>query len=118
MFSYDIDSFSDLYKDSHGFRPSASYYEWLDRASQEELQAEWEYLLKLLEINLKEDDRRYEEAMADLNRAIDLMMNSGAKSIQDCVRWMHHSYMTDGDNEFLDYQLGVRYGTVAKLLAA
>ena len=118
QYTYDIDSFSDLYKETHGFRPTASYYEWLDRASQDELQAEWDYLLQVGEANFREEERQKAEAHEQLMAHIERVTRDNNVDVETCVRWMHDAEGTDGDNEYLDYKLGVKYGTVAKLLAA
>ena len=115
-YTYDIDSFSDLYKDSHGFRPSAGYYEWLDRASADELQAEWDYLIRVLDANLNEEARQQAEALEDLNRRLAQIMTINKVCMATAIRWMHDAYDTNGDNEYLDYKLGVKYGTIKGFL--
>ena len=117
-YTYDLDSFSDLYKEAHGFRPSAGFYECLDRYSPEELQAEWDYLLKLLDINLREEERQQTEAHEQLMARLESLATTNKVDVKTIIRWFHDAESTDGDNEYLDYRLGVKYGTVAKLLAA
>ena len=117
-YTYDIDSFSDLYKESHGFRPSAGFYERLDRSSPDELQAEWDYLLKVLDINLREEERQQAEAHEELMVRLELLAASNKVDVKTVIRWFHDAESTNGDNEYLDYRLGVKYGTVASLLAA
>lgn len=115
-YTYDIDSFSDLYKDSYGFRPSAGFYEWLSEASADELQAKWDYLIRVIDANFNEQERQQAEALEDLNRRMAQIMTVNRVSMATAIRWMHDAYDTNGDNEYLDYKLGVKYGTVNGLL--
>ena len=38
------DSFFDLYKEANGHPPGQDFWEWVNKASPEELQGEWNYL--------------------------------------------------------------------------
>lgn len=117
-YTYDIDGFSDLYKEAHGFRPSGHYYYMLDMATADQLQAEWDYLLKLLDINLREEERQQAEAHEQLMARLESLATTNKVDIKTVIRWLHDAESTGGDNEYLDYRLGVKYGTVAKLLAS
>ena len=117
-YTYDIDSFSDLYKEAHGFRPSGHYYYMLDMATADQLQAEWDYLLQVSEANFREDERQKAEAYEALMIRLKSLAAANRVDVKTIIRWFHDAESTNGDNEYLDYRLGVKYGTVASLLAA
>lgn len=116
QYTYDVDSFSDLHKDAYGFRPSGSFYQWMNAATPDELQAEWDSLLRSLEYSIREQEDRETECLQSLEKEIAWMLNNGADSVATCVRWLDDMYNTDGDYMYLDYKLGVKYGTIAKLV--
>lgn len=115
MYTYDIDSFSDLHKEARGFRPSETYYQWLSEASPKELQEEWDMLVNSADLRYQEEVLRLEDGATRLKASIQEMLSIGAQSIKDCIRWLHDAYETNGDNEYLDYKLGVKYGTIQNL---
>ena len=117
QYTYDIDSFSDLHKDAFGFRRRGeNYARWLETASPDELQAEWDYLLSVLDARITEDERQAAEALKAFKVELAWMLDNGADSVETCVRWLHDTYSTSGDSEYLDYKLGVKYGTIKNLL--
>lgn len=117
QYTYDIDSFSDLHKDAFGFRRRGeNFANWLETASPDELQAEWDYLLGALDQRIAEDELFAAQALERFKAELDWMLRIGADSVETCVRWLHDTYSTSGDSEYLDYKLGVKYGTIKKLL--
>jgi hypothetical protein len=115
-FSYDFDSFSDLYKEANGIRPGAYYYEWLEKATDEERQKEWDFLCSSA-------DARYRQRQEDQAASLELLEIQLAKTCADnkvdeatAIRWMMDAYGTRGDYQYLDYSLGVPYGTIEKKL--
>jgi len=116
-FSYDFDSFSDLHKDAYGRRPGNYFYEWLEKATDEERQSEWNFLCQ--EANLREQTRREEEAKAwvEFDHMVERMMDDNRIDRATTVRWLHDAHQTGGDNQYLDYSLGLAYGSIDKFLA-
>lgn len=45
MSKYRVKEFSDLIKDVVGYRPDVEFWEWFDKASEEERQAKWDRLV-------------------------------------------------------------------------
>jgi hypothetical protein len=115
-YTYDVDSFSDLYKASHGFRPGASYYEWLAVASPDDLQEEWDFQCRLLDAEMTRQEEEQGEALQRLKAELASTTSSNNVSVATAIRWMHDAYQTNGDNEYLDYKLGVKYGTIEGML--
>jgi hypothetical protein len=115
-YTYDIHYFSDLHKDAYGFRPSQGFYEWMQTATPDELQAEWNWLCQSAEL----EDRRRAEAEANALTNLEAHL---AKTMADhrvdkatAIRWLDDAYGTQGDCHYLDFHLGVAYGTVERLL--
>lgn len=46
---YRVKEFSDLIKDVVGYRPDTEFWEWFDKASEEERQAKWDRLVESYE---------------------------------------------------------------------
>ena len=115
-YTYDVDSFSDLYKEATGCRPTSFYYKWMDSATPDELQWEWDYLCRWAD----ERGRKLEE---DQWQALCLLEAQLAKTCADhnvdiatAIRWLDDAHGTRGDYQFLDYYLGVKYGTIEGML--
>ena len=103
----------DLYKDVHGIRPR-----WIDYnvMSEEDLEKELDRLKDEAEVVWKEEEIQKDKAEQDVMSRIQEIIFSGAKDIPTAIRWLHDTYETNGDNEYLDYQLGVRYGFIQNLI--
>lgn len=50
-----------------------------------------------------------EVAMIAFEMRVQELMSSGAKSYEMAMRWIHEAEGTDGDDEFLCYELGLPY---------
>ena len=116
QYTYDVDSFSDLHKDARGFRPSEGYYEWLETATPDQLQAEWDSLYLAFENSVNEEEQLKAAALELLIAHIDNITKNNNVDVKTCIRWMHDAEGTNGDNEYLDYKLGVKYGTIDNIL--
>jgi hypothetical protein len=116
QYTYDLDSFSDLHKEAYGFRPSSTWYEWMQAASPDELQEQWDSLVRSAEWAFQEEQELREQALTDLNKTIAEMQRDHKVDMATCIRWLHDAYKTAGDDGYLEYHLGVAYGTIAKLL--
>jgi len=115
-YTYDLDTFSDLHKEAYGFRPSYTFYEWLEKASPDELQKEWDSLLDSAEYAAQEEKDRADKAHEELVNVLASMQKDHSIDMATAIRWMHDTYQTDGDEGYLEYHVGVRYGTLQKLL--
>ena len=115
-YTYDVDSFSDLYKEANGFRPGSSYYEWMQVATSEELQKEWNFLCRTAD--LREQARQQDEAasLELLEIQLTKMMADNKVDRATAIRWLDDAHGTNGDYQFLDYYLGVKYGTIEGML--
>jgi len=116
IYTYDIYSFSDLHKDAYGRRPGNYYYEWLENSTDDERQAEWDFLCRTAD--QRELDRQQEEASAleSLKAQLTKTMAENKVDVATAIRWMDDAYGTQGDCQYLDYHLGVKYGTIETML--
>jgi hypothetical protein len=116
--TYDVDSFSDLYKEANGRRPGQYFWEWVNKASPEELQLEWNFLCKEADLRLLEQEAAYSACLLEFEQQMTAWKKDYGVATDTAVRWLHDAYGTQGDNEYLDYHLGVPYGTINKYLAS
>ena len=99
--------FWDAYKDAHGFRPRHLN---VSAMSEAELEAELSYLSKLIE---EQEAARIEaEHLAACKfeqRVLDLIA-MGAGDRETAIRWVHDAEGSNGDDEYLCFLLGLKYG--------
>lgn len=105
----------DLYKDVYGFRPrSIDTSNWtLDRFN-----AEMDQLVTELKQVEQEEAMRKE---LDINRfelRIQALMQHGARNREMAIRWLDEAYETNGNTEYLEWNLGLPYGYLTKKVVA
>ena len=115
-YTYDVGSFSDLHKDARGFRPSEGFWQWVNNATPDELQEKWDSLTEELNQAIAEEKAMEERCLVLFKEDLARMSAAYSISIPEAIDIMHQINGTRGDNEFLDYQYGVAYGTNAKIL--
>ncbi len=115
-YTYDVDSFSDLHKDARGFRPSEGFWQWVNNATPDELQEKWDSLTEELNQAIAEEKAMEERCLVLFKEDLARMSAANSISIPEAINIMHQINGTRGDNEFLDYQYGIAYGTIAKIL--
>lgn len=109
VFTFDRDLFSDLHKDAYGFRPRWDYFTWLESADDDELQAEWDSLLKAVERSIKEDELREKAAIEQFEQLVSKSIAAGAPDRETALRWIMDASICNGDWEFLCYEHGLPY---------
>jgi hypothetical protein len=97
----------DMYKDAHGVRPRG-----IDTSTWTLEQFDREFASLGQVIEAEEAQRRESEASASLRveKAIATLIRSGAQDRVTAIRWLHESHDTQGDDEYLCFQLGLPYG--------
>jgi len=101
----------DMYKDAYGVRPRG-----IDTSSwtEADFEAEFEVLGREIE---REDIAREEsqtEAAKRFEAQIDSLIAAGAVSREAALKWIHEAEGSDGDDEYLCFLLGLRYGYFRK----
>ena len=108
------DLYCDSYKDVHGIKAHWVY-------GQDLTEAELNDMLERLEkefVSVQEEETRREAANeVEARKQIQALIDHGAKNVVRAIRWMHDSYdTTGGGNNYLDFELGVRYGFIDEVL--
>ena len=114
QYSFDENVVSDLYKDAYGSRPREGFWDNWDNASADQKQAIWDDLLAAADAENEREELMRQEAIVDLENRIKFMQSTivGA-SREDCVRYLHDVYKTNGDVAYLEFNLGVPYGYIS-----
>ena len=100
----------DMYKDAHGFRPR---HVDTTRWTEADFNAEFEMLQGV--IIRENQNRKVSEAKAVLafeEQVARLLIS--AKSREVAIQWIHDAEDTNGDADFLCYNLGLPYGYLTK----
>ena len=97
----------DMYKDAYGVRPRG-----IDTSSwtEAEFHAEFEVLGKA--IQREEEQRQTNEAEAAVRFEAQLvsLISNGARTREQALAWVHEAEGSNGDDEYLCFLLGLRYG--------
>ena len=85
-YTFDTQSFSDLYKEVNGFRPSADHDFY--GSDDFEKQHIWDMFIHQVEILRKADQALVASSVVGWLDEIDTMMSNGAESFNDAVEWI------------------------------
>jgi hypothetical protein len=102
--------YSDMHKDAYGFRPRFNYGNY----TLEQLNAEFETMSKIIE---QEDSTRKDaevKAVVRFEKQLASMMQDGAQTRQQALKWIHDAEGSAGDESYLEYLLGLPYGYFKK----
>ena len=109
-YSFDESIVSDLHKDALGFRPSSYFWDSWNGMTDDQKQAEWDYLIAAVEQSIKDEEARQERAIEDFGRQIDKMIALGAKDRDAAIRWIVDALGDcNGDPGYVCYLLGLPY---------
>jgi hypothetical protein len=98
--------FWDMYKDAYGVRPRG-----IDTSSwtEADFEAEFVRLAKTIEENYTEQLAREEVAKHDFEMRMLSLLQTGAKTREMAMRWIHEAEGSNGDDEYLCFLLGLPY---------
>lgn len=85
-----VEGYSDFYKDVHGFRPRFEFF----RMTAAELQADYDFFSKQIELNNKLDEEREIEAIDHFRDLIADCLECGAESEDQAITWLF-----EGENQ-------------------
>ena len=101
----------DMYKDAYGVRPRG-----IDTSSWTEADFEREFFQ--LSVTIAEEDRQRKEAEEkashDFEMRILSLQQTGAKTRDMAIRWVHEAEGSNGDDEYLCFLVGLPYGYFRK----
>lgn len=116
QYTFSEELFSDLHKDAFGFRPNSAFWEWLNVATDDEKQAEWDGLVESMrrreELRIEEEKRSIEEFEA----AVASTISAGAKDRATAIQWLKDAEgdMYVRDEEYFEWSQGIPYGYIKK----
>ena len=95
----------DMHKDVYGVKARWAYFGTVEEARR---------ALDLLEEDLKEqmaaDARAQEQAALAFEERVADIIRMGAGDRETAIRWIHDAEQTGGDDEYLCYKVGLKYG--------
>jgi len=110
-YTFDESILSDLHKDAYGFRPRDIFWEEWSLADDNEKQEIWDRLVDIMRGEAELERARQLKCEAELEHTIEVICSKIVGSTrEDAIRFLHDAYDTHGDVEYLEYNLGVRYG--------
>lgn len=111
QYTYDEQIVSDLHKEAYGFRPDGDFWTRWDVMTDDQRQRLWDDLLDTADREAEREREMQIEAEHDVEDRIRFMMSTIVGCTrEDAIRYLHDVYDTNGDREYLEYCLGVRYG--------
>jgi len=111
-YTFDENIVSDLHKDAYGFRPSQSFWEYWTESNDDRKQRIWDDLLDALKREMEYQREREAEAVKEFNTMLRRLYETGAKDFAQALEWTHDAHNTNGDDEYLEYKLGLPIGYI------
>lgn len=108
------DSISDLFKDVYGMRPGQGFWERWETASDDEKQAEWDWLVQALGQVNAELEEASKSAIERFEKHVTNTICMGAGDRETALRWIMDASICNGDWEFLAYENGLPYNYFGK----
>jgi hypothetical protein len=101
----------DMYKDAYGTRPRG-----IDTSAWTLADFEAEFEILANAIQREEAQRKINESEAAVRFEAQLasLMESGARTREQAIAWVHDAEGSQGDDEYLCFLLGLRYGYFRK----
>jgi hypothetical protein len=113
-YTFSDDLISDLHKDAYGYRPGEGFWERWAKATDEEKQAEWDWLCQVLEREMAFEREAQAQAVVRFGKLIEQTIASGAGDRETALRWIMESSDCFGDWDYLAYQHGLPYNYFKK----
>lgn len=103
--------YSDIYKDAYGFRPhSVDTSDW----TLEMWEREFDNLQDVISSNEAYEQQEQAAASVRFEKRVATVIESGAGDRATAIRWIHEADDTNGDDDYLCYINGLRYGYFRK----
>jgi hypothetical protein len=112
-YTFDENLVSDLHKDARGSRPDEYFWEEWTNVDEAGKQSIWERLLGELDVAVKEEQTREQQAIASFEKHV-ASLESISNSRKQSVRWIVEGLaLTDSDKmyggDYICYKLGLPY---------
>lgn len=109
-------TWSDMYKDAHGFRPRIDVSTWVE----EDFEQEFEWLSETIARNAHEEAHRALGYAQKLESVLTKMIEAGAADRQTALRWKFEAEDLDlnssFDREHFEFKLSLPFGYITSTL--
>jgi len=86
-FTFDIDLYSDLYKDAYGFRPRGGYF-YDEECTDEERQRIWDATVADANARFEREQEEERRAVAEFKQTVAKTIEVGARDEETALRWL------------------------------
>jgi len=108
-FTFDVDVYSDIYKDTYGVRPHYDRFYGAD-TTDEERQEIWDRLIVAHEEAMGNYERAEQEAIRNFEQTIQLAIDAGANDRDTAIRWLKDSFNDEDvklDEDYFKFCMGL-----------
>lgn len=102
-------TYCEMHKDVYGVKAR-----WYKAESVEQARRDLEALGRSLEIELAREQDEHNKAILRFEATIKQLIMTGARDRETALRWLHQANGTEGDNEALEYRLGLPFDYIKK----
>jgi len=113
-YTFDEDTVSDLHKDAYGFRPRGNFWSAWAAFNADQRQALWDSMMGTAERTCELERESQRACEHDFQCRITSLQHLGARDFDMALRWLHDAYDTQGDDEYLEFRLGLGFGYLGK----
>ena len=114
-FTYSDSTYSDLHKDAYGSRPSQGNQAMWDEMTPAQKQDRWDVMCADLRDRMEAEQQEQKQAAHDFELTVQDLLRAGAADRGMAIRWLHEAHDTQGDDGYLEYRLGLKYGYLGKV---
>ena len=111
-YTYCEESFSDLYKDTNGFRPRGHRF-YHPETTPDEKQKIWDDMIVAHQIEMERYEEAQKQAERDFEAAIKTIIETGAGDRETAIRWMLEAECDEYDLRYgfsyISYNFGISY---------
>ena len=108
-----MDEYCDFHKDVYGVKARWIYGQ---QVTVEEMKRMLDSLSREFRVQEELEKQRTARAEEAAREQVRTLMKYGAQDVAMAIRWLHEAQGTEGDNRFLDFDLGCEYGFIDGLL--
>lgn len=106
-----IDLYWDMYKEAYNVRPRHVDF---NSMTMEQMTKDIEYFESVVQENYKQRLIDEAHAIEQFEIRVAAVIATGAGTREDAIRWIHEAEDTQGDDDYLCYNLGLPYGYFAR----
>jgi hypothetical protein len=113
-YTFDEDTVSDLHRDAYGFRPGGNFWSAWAAFNADQRQALWDSMMETAERTCELERESQRACEHDFQCRITSLQHLGARDFAMALRWLHDAHDTQGDDEYLEFRLGLSFGYLGK----